>query len=235
MPFWLRPISSSSQGAEEVSIGLPTLSAASAHSDEKRNVSSSSGSSKLVTMPVEPPDPLLPAPILYRVRTTTSVNSRQRKQKKNARISGGLRVHWASFKKRIGTVTAPSTSSVMGESSAAGSYHRKQPAEDDDDNDEVDEVVVDRTWTEEIKSSVAHSEAGASPEKSDGLRQPGTSVDHESIEHHSGFWGLWTPLLVLRWRIYPFIVDFFTSSYFDPNAEQHYLKENWFMRKVRGI
>ncbi|KAF7964503.1 hypothetical protein HWV62_6775, partial [Athelia sp. TMB] len=234
MPFWLRPVSTSSASTD---VCLPTLSGL-VSSEKKSNGLSSEGSGKRLTTPMEAPDPLLPAPVLQRSRTETSANKKddkdnQAKQKKNARVSGGLRVHWATLRRRIGTGTAPSTSSIMADSSAGGSYHRRPQPEDERDED-VDEVVVDRTWTEEIKSSVAHSEAGGSPEKSDGHHPPGTSVDHESIEHH-GFWGIWTPLAIIRWRLYPLLLEFFSSSFFDPTAEGHYRKENWFMRKSLAL
>lgn len=104
----------------------------------------------------------------------------------------------------------------------------------EEEREEVDEVVVDRAWSEDIKSSIALSDAGAgvSPEKSDGHHPHGASLDHESMVHQSGFWAIWTPLTIIRWRFYPFILDFFSSRFFDVGAEERYLKENWFMRKV---
>lgn len=222
MPNWLRPVSTSSADTD---IGMPQL-------PNLETRKSSYGSTKLMTTTMEPPDPLLPAPVLHTPRADNAANnSNQAKRKKNARVSGGLRVHWATIKRRIGTGTAPSTSSVMADSSANGSYHRR-PQPDEGLDEDVDEVVVDRAWSEDIKSSVAHSETGGSPEKSDGHHPPGTSVDHESIVQH-GFWGIWTPLAILRWRVYPLLMEFFSSSFFDQDAEAHYRKENWFMRKVR--
>lgn len=231
MPKWLRPVSTSSASTD---ICMPVVSDLGSDREKlQRSGLSSDGSGKRSSTPKEAPDPLLPAPVLHRQRegNLKDGNANNAKQKKNARVSGGLRVHWATLKRRIGTGTAPSTSSVMADSSNNGSYHRR-PQPDDGIDEDVDEVVVDRQWSEDLKSSVAHSEAGGSPEKSDGHHPPGTSIDHESIEHH-GFWGLWTPLAILRWRIYPLFIEFFSSSFFDPVAEVQYRKENWFMRKVR--
>lgn len=176
-----------------------------------------------------PPGNLLPGPVQ---QNTAS----RRKQKKSARIGGGgLTVHWVNLKKRIGTGsgTAPSTSSMVGESSGTESNHR-QPTTDNE-KDEVDEVIVDRAWSEDLKSSVARSDAdaGASPEKSNSHQPPGTSLEHESIDHIDGFWGLWTPLIILRWRLWPVVWDFFTCRFIDEKSEEHYRKENWFIRKVR--
>jgi osomolarity two-component system sensor histidine kinase SLN1 len=178
-----------------------------------------------------PAENLLPVP----VQQGAGSDSCKRKQKKNARIGGGLKVYWANFRKRIGTGTAPSTTSMVGDGSATGSSNTRPATTTDDEKEEVDEIVVDRTWSEEIKSSVAHSEAGmaASPEKSNGHHQPAeTSVDHESLQHYEGFWALSSPLVFIRWRCWPLVMEFFASRFFDQKSEERYQKENWFMRKV---
>ena len=185
----------------------------------------SSTMSKPVTP--HPPEDVLPAPVQQGADS-------ERKHKKTARIGGGLRVHWVSLRKRIGTATAPSTSeSMIGDSSAAGSSntHSRPP---DDESEEVDEIVVDRTWSEEIKSSVAQSEVGAaaSPEKSNSHQPADNSLDHDSLEHYEGFWASSSPLVFLRWRLWPMVTEFFTGKLFDEKAEDHYRNENWFVRKV---
>jgi osomolarity two-component system, sensor histidine kinase SLN1 len=178
-----------------------------------------------------------PAKNILPVPVQQGAESNKRKRKKNARIGGGLGVYWAHLRKRIGTGTAPSTTSMVGDGSgsAGGSSNTRPATTVEDEREEVDEIVVDRTWSEELKSSVAHSDAGAaaSPEKSNG-HQPtqNTSMDHDSFEHHDGFWALWSPLDFLRWRLWPMVIQFFTSRFFDPKSEERYQKENWFMRKV---
>jgi hypothetical protein len=124
---------------------------------------------------------------------------------------------------------------MLGDSSAAGSSSTRHPTmARDDEKEEVDEVVVDRTWSEEIKSSVAYSEAGVvpSPEKSNSHQPVDNSMDHDSLEHYGGFWALSSPLVFIRWRLWPMVMEFFTSRFFDEKSEEHYRKENWFMRKV---
>jgi osomolarity two-component system sensor histidine kinase SLN1 len=215
MSLWTRS-DVSIKGAEAV--GMPNL-----HNGSTNKQNGSFNMSKLVT-PI--PAEILPVPVQHGVR----------KQKKTARIGGGLKVHWANFRKRIGTGTAPSTSSMVGDSSAAGSSQNRPHATTttDEETGEVDEIVVDRTWSEEIKSSVAHSEAEAraSPEKSNSHQPPETTLDHESMDHYDGFWGLWSPLVFIRWRLWPMALEFFTCRFFDEKSEEHYRKENWFMRKV---
>jgi hypothetical protein len=98
----------------------------------------------------------------------------------------------------------------------------------------VDEVVVDRSWSDDIKSSVSVSEQNMSPDRPGGQPVAGPSPDRDSVAlHSSGFWGLCTPLIVLRWRLFPAIVNFFSPKFPNPKSELHYVKENWFMRKVR--
>jgi osomolarity two-component system sensor histidine kinase SLN1 len=216
MPFWSTQdqsagYSASSKWTEEVS--MPTLRRTFA---EKGHVDSSTS---MPTPATSTAVDSLPIPVLQNTGTH-SVSSRRKK--KSARI-GGLSVHWAKFKRRVGTGTAPSSSSLIGESAAESSYTRRMEASaNQGDSEEVNEVVVDRIWSEEIKSSVSHSEHGASPEKSGGSHpiQPSSS-DHDSVAQE-GFWGLTTPLIFLRWRLWPVIVEIFSSRFVDDKSEQHY-------------
>lgn len=231
MVFWTRSLSgataSSSKWSEEV--GMPTLRK---DSSDLHHASSEMSSAPVTSIP---PENLLPVPV---IQGTGSATGKGKTAKKSARIGTprgrGLSVHWATFKKRIGTGTAPSTSSMIGGDSSAADSTNRRPTMDEEKED-VDEVVVDRTWSEEIKSSVAHSEAGVSPEKSNSHPPAGTSIiDHDSFEHVEGFWAIWSPLVLIRWRLWPMLMEFFTSRFFDDKAEEHYRKENWFMRKVRA-
>lgn len=170
-------------------------------------------------------DNSLPPPV---VQSIASSSHSRRLRKKTVRVAG-LSVHWARFKKRMGTVAAPSSSSAIGESAAENSYVRKM---DTGVADYLDEVVVDRSWTEEIKSSVSHSDHNGSPEKSGGSHQPnqGTS-DHESVVY-DGFWASSTILAILRWRTWPFILEIFSSRFVDEKSEKHYAQVRFFAFKV---
>ncbi|PCH36400.1 hybrid sensor histidine kinase [Wolfiporia cocos MD-104 SS10] len=194
-----------------------------------------SGSATLTSHPLSGTtlqEPTLPAP------ATASVSSGRRgKHKKSARVNGGLRVHWAQFKRRIGNGTAPSTSNSAIEGDESGDsysngYLRRQEAQGETEDEGVDEVVVDREWSDEIKSSsITHSEHGGSPEKSSN-HLGGTNTDRESLSLHAvGFWASCGLLVFLRWRVYPIIRDFFVNHFIDEKSEMHYNKENWFLRK----
>jgi len=170
-------------------------------------------------------DAVLPPPA---VASSAAPNSR--KHKKSARIDSDLRIHWARFRRRLGSGTSPSTSSII-DGSIGNSSSNTRPVEQYGETDEVNEVVVDRNWLEDMKSSISPSEQAASPEKMGSHQAQGT--DHDSIAAHpDSFWESCFPLIILRWRLYPAVVDFFSLRFFDEKAEAHYNKENWFMRKV---
>ncbi|TFK48405.1 hypothetical protein OE88DRAFT_1713978 [Heliocybe sulcata] len=103
-----------------------------------------------------------------------------------------------------------------------------------DEDGVVDEVVVDRMWSEDMKSSVSPSDFEGTPEKST-THQPGTTTDHESFTQIEGFWASSTPLLFLRGMIWPPIDRFFHLRFDDAPIEEHYTKENWFVKKPLAI
>ncbi|EKM50704.1 uncharacterized protein PHACADRAFT_188239 [Phanerochaete carnosa HHB-10118-sp] len=164
-----------------------------------------------------------------------------RRPKKKTRISLGLHVRWDRFLRKLGSGTAPSTSSALDESSGDSTgYNRSRGgAAGMDEEEEVDEVVVDREWSGEIKSSV-HSDHGGSPEKSHGsnpqLGHGGTSTDRDSLAIHAdGCWANYTLLIWLRYRIWPAAYGFFYTHFLDEKSENHYRKENWFLRKSLAL
>ena len=154
-----------------------------------------------------------------------SVSTRKRRRR-SVRVDLGT--YWAGFMRRIGTTTVPSSSS-HGEKIAESNVTRQIIIEP---NEPVDEIVVDRIWTEEIKMSPCHSEKGTTPEKSGESRQNATSIDRESIITHKGFWSSFSILIIIRWRIWPHTKKFFSSRFPDEKYELHYAQENWFVRKV---
>jgi hypothetical protein len=177
-----------------------------------------------------PAENILPVPVQQGARSESS----KRKQKKNARIGGGVRVYWSKFTKHLGTGTAPSTTSMIGDGSAVDSFHtRATTTETDEEKDEVDEVVVDRIWSEKIRSSDALSDAevaAENPEQPSYL--PRETSEHESLKNYEGFWALASPLVFIRWKLWPRVMEFFSCRFFDPKAEDRYQRENWFVRKV---
>jgi osomolarity two-component system sensor histidine kinase SLN1 len=199
------------------------------------------------------PGPSLPLPSALRNRDGS------RGRGKSARIANvwgghhgdsenkGLRVHWAKFKKRMGTGTAPSTSE-MEESAYTGgsSILIRRPSGTFGDSEKmsvgVDEVVVDRAWFDDIKSSVmSQSEGGEMGTGEKGSASAGfnggtNATDHDSLAINAeGFWARSFILVILRYRMWPAIFDFFTLSFDDPASENGYAKETWFMQKTLAL
>jgi osomolarity two-component system, sensor histidine kinase SLN1 len=148
----------------------------------------------------------LPPPVLQ-------TNNTRQIRRKSARF-GGIAVYWAKFKRHLGTDTVPSSSSQVGESAVDNSYI--QMAQEDG---AIDEVVVDRVWSEEIKSVESHSDHGASPGESHQFNPSGS--DRESLVYE-GFWSMWPPLAIIRWRAWPLVMEIFSSRFIDEKSEQHY-------------
>lgn len=206
--------------------------------DEKKPFEPPAGTSSR-SLSLDEPDsdheaPVLPPPV---VAASTPYN-RQR----TIRIDGGrgLHVHWTRFRRRLGAGTSPSTSSLVEDSAPSSSVGpRGDPTRGSqcDDNVEVDEVIIDRNWSDEIKSSVSLSEQDISLDRPGGHHPTtGPSTDRDSVAlHTNGFWGLCTPLVILRWRLFPALVEFFSPKFLNEKSELHYVKENWFMHKVRRI
>lgn len=168
--------------------------------------------------------PLLPPPATAKDR-----QSRPRRNPKSVQISGGWRVHWAAFKKQIGTGTAPSTSSSPDDSTGTASYvHKPQGTSTGEQDGHVDVVVVDRLWGEDPGWS---TKSESNEETHAENRLGTTNTDPNSSEADTGLWGLSPAFLFLRWRIWPAVWGFFLLRFPDHKFELHYSKETWFLRK----
>lgn len=241
--------------------------------------------------PAVPSSALLPPPVTASNHGVTATGSSHNGQssshpgfprrKKSARIEQGLRVHWARFKRRIGTPgdaadgEAPSESLLESaqpstDTTISSGWGRQRTAElalermgpvrrnrdvdidgdADVDGEPVDEVVVDRAWawpgsaagehmdTDTVQSEVGSSANGIGNDASRGgasRRTGGRSVSggRDSPPHPEGFWGVCLPLAIVRWRLWPSAIEFFSSRFYDNRTEIHYRKEIWFSSKVR--
>ena len=104
------------------------------------------------------------------------------------------------------------------------------PGQPDDD---VDEVVVDRTWVDDHDPST-ETESLTPIDKYDNPTG-GTNTDRESLAVVEGFWAKSTFLIILRWRIWPSFLGFFRLRFIDDKSEAHYAKEAWFFRKTLAL
>lgn len=160
-----------------------------------------------------------------------TASSAPRRKKKMVRIDC-LREHWAILLKRMGT---ESPSSTIADSSLDSSQIRPR-TDEDPDADEVDEIVVDRDWAEDMKNSVNHSER-AQENSGDGhithiAAGTSTSLGHE-IFHIPDDAGFFRQIRVfLRREVWPAVHNFFYVQFYDEKTERQYRKERWFYRKV---
>ncbi|KAH0583043.1 hypothetical protein H2248_010928 [Termitomyces sp. 'cryptogamus'] len=129
---------------------------------------------------------------------------------------------WTKFKRRLSTVQATSSSSAIDESAESHVVEIPHgPIRNDDDV--VDEVIVDRAWLEDFTSSATQSDPVGSPEKSGGSHHGGRSAsDHESLRGLEGVGGVFSIGVLLRWRIWPAVVKFFSLSFADSKSEDNY-------------
>ncbi|KAG6841247.1 hypothetical protein C0991_000531 [Blastosporella zonata] len=140
---------------------------------------------------------------------------------------------WTDFKRRVGAGTAPSSSSFIDDSAEETNVAPIVEGPVPHDNAVVDEVVVDRIWSEDITST--DSDLDVSPEKSDGNHRAGGSTSEEEEEEYDGLWAALPIGVLLRWRIWPIVVKFFSSGFADPKSEAHYAQESWFIKKSLAL
>lgn len=137
-----------------------------------------------------------------------------------------LLIYWNNFTYRLGTVSVPDTIPLSntnykfgdsqsfdgenGEKEGPVERPKLTPAER---NAGVDQVVVDREWPEELKHAYAQQEAD----------QASTSLapqNDTSSELSRG--GVVSPYYVLRYRIWPRLIDVFNVRFEDKRAELAY-------------
>ncbi|KAH6915774.1 hypothetical protein BKA70DRAFT_469829 [Coprinopsis sp. MPI-PUGE-AT-0042] len=173
----------------------------------------------------------LPAPVVQNDRY--SLASHRRRNSKKIRFHG-LQSFWEGFKERIGTGTAPSSSTFGDDATADRSYtyHGKRAAPDDDlDDDELDEVVVDRIWSDEYHSTISHlsEHEQSSPEKSGHPDLSSVAQDDQAPR---------SPLQMLKRMqevTFALFMALFSSRFVDDKKERHYQQEEWFVKKPLAL
>ncbi|KAJ7180800.1 histidine kinase [Mycena filopes] len=126
------------------------------------------------------------------------------------------------------TLAAPSipTSSVLGEAAAdvnviSTRIGRRKDAEGLADTDEVDEVVVDRSWSEDFKTETNSDAAETASSRHDPSEHDADTIDMRP----KGLWAL-PPFKFLRMRVWPVVAEFYMPR-FEEAEEQLYQKEVW--------
>ncbi|KAL1758241.1 histidine kinase [Schizophyllum commune] len=95
----------------------------------------------------------------------------------------------------------------------------------------VNEVVVDRSWSDGWGESDTESVAATS---FDGASSWNSEADH-AHDARTGVWASTRPLSFCRWRIWPLFMDFFSSRFADPKTEQEYQASEWQSSKRRTL
>jgi osomolarity two-component system, sensor histidine kinase SLN1 len=151
--------------------------------------------------------------------------------------------HWAYLKRRLGTVTAQSATSIARPASnvdRSDSYStRRQGGRSSQENDEknqvVDQVVVDRVWPDDPRIPLVRDHS-ACAETSAASCEPSRSLEQSSVVNDQSNVAPAHPanalFYVLRWRTWPVIMNFFSPRFPDEKDEAHYQQENWCLRKV---
>jgi hypothetical protein len=110
------------------------------------------------------------------------------------------------------------------------------------DDDTVDEVVVDRVWTEEFHSTPSHSDPeDVIKSKSGSNQHPAVLSDSASTIGDHPLWDRNAVLIFLRYRVWRLLMEIFASRFEDEKKEQHYrqvcvilsLTGSWLMRDHR--
>lgn len=185
-------------------------------------------------------DAILPAPVVQFSPTGTRGFGRERHIRVKESATRSLKTQWDRMLRKFGAGTAPDASSVdldtesVAETSVAHGYYKPERGRLED-SEEVDEVVVDREWGEDVHSTSVHSGHG---EKSGGSGQHGQTsgedvesmaVLHDDADSRCAI----SPILAyLRWRLWANIMGFFVTQFIDDKSEEQYRRENWFLRKV---
>jgi hypothetical protein len=106
--------------------------------------------------------------------------------------------------------------------------------EEEDGPTFLDEIIVDRTWDEDMKLTVSDPNESHEKTGSQRLGPGGTGTDRDSMVGWGGN-NIWTSnivLLALRYRLWPLVLEFFAARYVDEKTERQFEKEHWYYRKV---
>lgn len=178
---------------------------------------------------------ILPPPAVH----FSTPNARRLKRTRIKESARGLRMCFDRVRRRFGSGSAPSASSVdleadSVEDEGAMWEHFSGRRRKLEESDEIDEVVVDREWGEDL-GSTAHSDHGEQSRASHPGVTATSGTETASVDGlpDDGVHASTNPFVVFfRWRIWPSVKSFFYTSFLDGKSEEQYRRESWFLRKV---
>lgn len=167
---------------------------------------------------------------------------------RGSRMRRRLRKYWDNFLKKLGPEEdMPSeTQSIYDGANNTNADEKadvklnEQEEEEEANLKPMDVVVVESTWGQgKTELSPSESSDDSDPAKSTNnhrIDPSGTStggdIETQLPANPEGFWGLCLPLTIIRWRLWPYSLRFFSPQFADEQAERHYRKEIWNQSKV---
>jgi len=154
-------------------------------------------------------DESLPAPATHADRY--SIASSHRKRTRRAARFSRIRLWWDDLLSKLDSGSAPSSTSILDESTVDDSPKRQTILGPIDDGD-VDEVVVDRDWSDEFHSTLSNSDEGPTKSKTGSHRGGMESESHRTVEDS----------LLTRSRFWHIMMEIFSCRFQDERKERHY-------------
>lgn len=159
----------------------------------------------------------LPVPVISKPRTTKRTMLKP------------FKAFLKHFRRRLAPPTSRSMMDALDQ--AMNQPHDLSPSLEDE-KDEIDEIVVDRCWSEEYASSSHSSDVADS---TSGFGETFEERDSTSASHRAGFWASCRPLIFIRWRLWRYLQDFFNPRFENPVVELDYEKEVWEVSKSLAL
>ncbi|KAJ7117815.1 hypothetical protein C8R44DRAFT_201560 [Mycena epipterygia] len=132
---------------------------------------------------------------------------------------------WASIKAYVKrTLAAPYASTSLVENlvpDVISATPKTTDSEQFNESDEVDEVVVDRSWSEDFETETNSDAAETASSRHDATASDAGTLD----AHPDGLWAL-PPLVFIRGRLWPVFVEFYMPR-FEEADERLYQREVW--------
>ncbi|KAI0091492.1 hypothetical protein BDY19DRAFT_629129 [Irpex rosettiformis] len=105
--------------------------------------------------------------------------------------------------------------------------------------EEIDEVVVEREWGDELKSCNTSEQGGektCNNTAAGGTTTLSTVAERDDESIHSGSTTSACKIYAcLRWSIWPAVYGFFDTRFSNQQSEEQYRRENWYIRKPIAI
>jgi osomolarity two-component system, sensor histidine kinase SLN1 len=181
------------------------------------------------------PGSLLPPPVVqYLSAGGRDAGRGKRRTRIKESATRGLQVQWQRLMRRFGAGPMPSGSSADVDTESLGEAHGYYKPERRrlEEMDHVDEVVVDREWGEDVRTSSVHSAHGEKSTSGPHGQTLGSDADSVAALHDDAH-GTHPIMAYLRYRLWAAVMGFFVTQFMDEKSEDQYRKENWFLRKVR--